>query len=133
MRDTLLLIGVAYVAKFWAIGHRTLVGAADARPAHPLPRPARAARRASMRCGRSPPLMRPAILAAWLAVFVLAFHELTMSSLLYGPGTATLAVVILNLQQLGDVATTSALAVVLTAIWPGGRCRSCSSRRRAPA
>ena len=36
-----------------------------------------------------------------LIVFMFGLHEVTMSSLLYGPGTATLAVVVLNLQQLG--------------------------------
>jgi iron(III) transport system permease protein len=45
-----------------------------------------------------------------------AFHELTMSALLYGPGTETLAVVILNLHQLGDVRATAALAVALTGL-----------------
>jgi iron(III) transport system permease protein len=39
-----------------------------------------------------------------------------MSSLLYGPGSATLAVVVLNLQQLGDDGLTAALALVLGAI-----------------
>jgi iron(III) transport system permease protein len=62
------------------------------------------------------PLLRPSILAGWLVVFVFAVHELTMSSLLYGPGTATLAVVVLNAQQLGDPTVTAALAIVLTAI-----------------
>jgi iron(III) transport system permease protein len=62
------------------------------------------------------PLLAPALLAAWLAVFIFAFHELTMSSLLYGPGSETLAVVILNLRQLGDVQVTAALAVVLTGV-----------------
>ena len=47
-------------------------------------------------------------------MFLFAVHELTISSLLYGPGTATLAVVILNQQQLGNVAATSALSVLLT-------------------
>jgi iron(III) transport system permease protein len=51
-----------------------------------------------------------------LVVFMVGLHEVTMSSLLYGPGTATLAVVVLNLQQLGDPGATAALAVVLTAI-----------------
>jgi iron(III) transport system permease protein len=37
-----------------------------------------------------------------------------MSSLLYGPGTATLAVVTLNIQQLGDITVTASLAVLLT-------------------
>lgn len=49
-------------------------------------------------------------------VFLFGIHELTMSSLLYGPGSQTLAVVILNLNQLGDVTVTSALAVALTVI-----------------
>jgi iron(III) transport system permease protein len=39
-----------------------------------------------------------------------------MSSLLYGPGTATLAVVVLNIQQLGDPTVTAALAVLLTGL-----------------
>ena len=60
------------------------------------------------------PLLRPALFGGWLIVFLFAFHELTMSSLLYGPGTDTLAVTILNLQQLGDVGVSSALAVMLT-------------------
>ena len=60
------------------------------------------------------PLLRPAIVGGWLLVFLFAVHELTISSLLYGPGTATLAVVILNQQQLGNVAVTAALSVLLT-------------------
>jgi iron(III) transport system permease protein len=60
------------------------------------------------------PLLRPALFGAWVLVFLIGFHELTMSSLLYGPGTDTLAVAILNLQQLGDVPVSSALAVILT-------------------
>ena len=39
-----------------------------------------------------------------------------MSTLLYGPGSETLAVVILNLRQLGVVGVTSAMAVLLTAL-----------------
>jgi len=37
-----------------------------------------------------------------------------MSSILYGPGSQTLAVVVLNQRELGNIGTTSALAVVLT-------------------
>ena len=33
--------------------------------------------------------------------FLTALHEVTMSSLLYGPGSETLAVVVLNSQELG--------------------------------
>jgi iron(III) transport system permease protein len=39
-----------------------------------------------------------------------------MSALLYGPGSQTLGVVVLNLQELGDVGRTSALAVVMVAV-----------------
>jgi iron(III) transport system permease protein len=115
LRDTLLLILVAYVAKLWAVGHRAIAGSAGNLSPDLL--------FAARSSGASPvaavrtvvvPLLRPALLGAWVLVFLLAFHELTMSSLLYGPGTDTLAVAILNLQQLGDVPVSSALAVILT-------------------
>ena len=61
------------------------------------------------------PLLRPAVVAGWLVVFVFGLHELTMSSLLRGPGIETVAVAVLDLQQLGDQAATAALAVLLTA------------------
>jgi iron(III) transport system permease protein len=62
------------------------------------------------------PLLRPLIVAGGLIVFVFGLHEVTMSSLLYGPGTATLAVVVLDLQQLGATGPTAALALLLTAV-----------------
>ncbi len=62
------------------------------------------------------PLLRPALAAAWLLVFLAALHELTISSLLYAPGSETLAVAVLNLQELGDVTVTAALAVLLTGL-----------------
>ena len=117
LRDTLALILVAYLAKFWALGHRQLAGSLDRLPGD-LVRAARAS-------GAGPlatlatvvgPILRPSLAAGWLLVFVFAIHELTMSSLLYGPGTATLAVVVLGVQQLGDPGVSAALAVLLTAI-----------------
>lgn len=115
LRDTLLLIAIAYVAKFWAVGHRVLLGASDALATSPsLAARASGAGRVDALRTITLPLLRPAILGAWLAVFLLALHELTISSLLHGPGTRTLAVIVLNLQQLGDVPATSALAVVLS-------------------
>jgi iron(III) transport system permease protein len=79
----------------------------------------RAARLSGARAGTAvrtvvlPPLIVAMITAAGL-VFILAFHELTMSTILYGPGTETFAVVIMNTQDLGGVGATAALAVVLT-------------------
>lgn len=117
LRDTLVLILVAYVAKFWALGHRTLAGSVDAVPPD-LVRAARVSGAGPVASVRTvvAPLVRPALVAGWVLVALTAFHELTMSSLLYGPGSATLAVVILNAQQLGDATVTSALAVLLTGV-----------------
>lgn len=114
LRDTLLLILIAYVAKFWAFGHRAIAGAVDGLPPD-LPRAARASGAGAGVALRTVvlPLLRPALVGAWLLVFVIAVHELTMSALLYGPGSRTLAVTILNAQQLGNVTVTSALAVLL--------------------
>jgi len=116
LRDTLSIILIAFVAKFWALGHRPIAGSADALPPELL-----GAARVN---GATPvvalrsvvvPLLRPALVAAWLVVLMFGLHELTISSLLHGPGTETLAVVVLDLQQLGAQAATAALAVLLTA------------------
>ena len=117
LRDTLLIILVAYLAKFWALGHRSIAGSADAIPPD-LYRAARSGGAGPATALRTVivPLLRPAITVAWAIVFLFAFHELTMSTLLYGPGSETLAVVILNLRQLGDVTVTSAMAVLLIAL-----------------
>lgn len=115
LRGTLALILVAYLAKLWGIGHRIIEGSAAAIPPD-LYRAARAGGASGWTATRTvtAPLLAPAILGGGLLVFSFAFHELTMSSLLYGPGTDTLAVVVLNLQQLGDVPASAALAVLLT-------------------
>jgi iron(III) transport system permease protein len=117
LRDTLAIILVAYVAKFWALGHRQLAGSVDRLPSDLL-RAARASGAGAIDTFRSVvvPTLRPSILAAWLIVFVFALHELTMSSLLYGPGNATLAVIVLNVQQLGDPTITAAMAVLLVGV-----------------
>jgi iron(III) transport system permease protein len=117
LRDTLAIILLAYLAKLWALGQRPLSAAAERLPADLL-RAARASGAGALTAARTValPLLAPVMAAAWLLVFVFALHEVTISILLYGPGTATLAVVILNLQQLGDPLVTSALAVILTGL-----------------
>jgi iron(III) transport system permease protein len=81
------------------------------------------------------PPLAPALLAAWLLCFLTALHEVTMSGLLYGPGSETLAVVVLNSQELGRIGPTAALSVVLTALvaLPAGLLWWASRRRSAPA
>jgi iron(III) transport system permease protein len=132
LRDTLAIILVAYLAKFWALGHRPLAGAVERLP-DDLVRAARVSGAGPVLTVRTvvAPLLRPALLGAWLLVFLFAVHELTISSLLYGPGNETLAVVILNQQQLGDVAATSALSVLLTALIAAGAGLLLVARRAA--
>lgn len=117
LRDTLLLILLAYVAKLWILAERPIGGAAARVSSAALP--------AARVYGAGPwtalrsvvlPLLLPTIAAAGLLVFVTALQEVTISILLYGPRTATLAVSILNLQQLGDPTVTAALAVLLTGL-----------------
>ncbi len=117
LRDTLAIILVAYVAKFWALGHRQLAGSVERLPGEQV-RAARASGAGAVDAFRSivVPALRPSIVAAWLVVFIFALHELTMSSLLYGPGNATLAVIVLNVQQLGDPTITAAMAVLLVGV-----------------
>lgn len=115
LRDTLLIVLIAYLSKLWGLGHRVVEGSADAvAPDLYLAARASGASAPTATITVLGPIMSPSLLGSWLLVFVFAFHELTMSSLLYGPGTSTLAVVVLNLQQLGEVSTTAALAVLLT-------------------
>ncbi len=115
LRDSLGIILIAYLAKFWALAHRSAAGSIGSLDRNLL-RAARASGAGPLLAVRRVilPLLRPALGAAWLLVFLFGLHELTMSSLLYGPGTATLAVVTLNVQQLGDITVTASLAVLLT-------------------
>jgi iron(III) transport system permease protein len=109
------IIFFAYVAKFWVFGHRPVQAALDRLPPG-LTRAARLSGAGPAVAARTvvlPPLTAAVITAAGL-VFVLAFHELTMSTILYGPGTETFAVVIMNSQDVGGVGATAALALVLT-------------------
>jgi iron(III) transport system permease protein len=117
VRDTLAIILVAYVAKFWVLAYRPLSAALDGLAAD-MGRAARVSGASAWMQIRTItiPLLRPAIAASAVLVFLFGLHELTMSSLLYGPATATLAVVVLNLQQLGDPNVTAALAVLITLI-----------------
>ncbi|MDQ6849046.1 MAG: ABC transporter permease subunit, partial [Actinomycetota bacterium] len=113
----LTLIFVAYLAKFWALAHRTLSGAVDRLP----PAELQAARASGARPTFAVatiwlPSLAPALLAAAVLVFVSALHEVTMSSLLYSFDNQTVAVAVLNRQELGEVGPTAALSVFLTAM-----------------
>ncbi len=115
LRDTLLIILLAYVAKLWALAERPIAAVLDRLSAA-------GAFAARVHGADGPtvlrtvtlPVLAPTLVAAGLLVFVFALHEVTISILLYGPRSATLAVAILNVQQLGDPTVTTALSVLLT-------------------
>jgi iron(III) transport system permease protein len=115
LSGTLTLILLAYLAKLWAFAHRPISGALDRLPPDEL-RAARASGAATLTAVRTVALrpLAPALLGAWLICLLTALHEVTMSSLLYGPGSETLAVIVLNSQELGRIGPTAALSVVLS-------------------
>jgi len=114
---TLTLVLLAYLAKLWAFAHRPISGALDRLPPEEM-HAARASGASTLTAVRTVALrpLAPALLCAWLVCFVIALHEVTMSSLLYGPGSETLAVVVLNSQELGRIGQTAALSLLLTVL-----------------
>jgi iron(III) transport system permease protein len=114
LSGTLTLIMLAYLAKLWAFAHRPVAGALDRLPPDEL-RAARVSGAGLLTAVRTVALrpLAPALLGAWLICFLTALHEVTMSSLLYGPGSETLAVIVLNTEALGRIGPTAALSVVL--------------------
>ncbi len=114
---TFAIILLAYVARFAIFGVRAAAASLGALPEELL--------QAARSAGASPwratldvqrPLIQPGILASFALVFLLAVHELTISSLLYTPQTQTMAVQVLNAEQAGDLPSTAALAVIVTAV-----------------
>ena len=59
------------------------------------------------------PLVAPSALAGALLVFLMAVNELTVSALLWSAGNETLGVLIFNLNESGENALASAVAVVI--------------------
>ncbi|MCU1606501.1 MAG: transrane component of transporter [Modestobacter sp.] len=115
LNGTPALILLAYLAKLWAYAQRPIAGALDRLPADEL-HASRASGAGALTAVRTVALrpLAPALLGAWLVCFLTALHELTMSGLLYGPGSETLAVVVLNTAELGRIGPTAALSVVLS-------------------
>lgn len=121
LTDTLTILVVAYAVKYMTLGlqtvrpsaflvHPSLLEAAQLAGAGYLPRLIRVWL----------PLLASPLFAAALLVFLPAFSELTMSILLYGPGTETLGVVLFSLQEYADRSSAavvgSLLLVVVTSI-----------------
>ncbi len=116
---TMALIFFAYLARFQALALRP-VAAAAARLDPALEDAARgmgAGLLLRLRAIHLPPLA-PALAAGALLVILLAVNEVTVSSLLHGPGTQTLGVLVFNLQDGGQspqAAAVSCLSLLLVA------------------
>ena len=61
------------------------------------------------------PLMMPALFAAWIYIFLVTVRELSVSLLLYSPGSEVIAVVMWELWENGAVGTLSAYALAISA------------------
>jgi iron(III) transport system permease protein len=114
--STLTIILIAYVAHFFPFATRT-VAAMLATINPELEQSARASGAGWLQTMRYilVPLAMPAIVAAWLMLFVIFVRELGASMLLYAQGTETISValVILSERSSGYVAALAAIQLVL--------------------
>src|SRR5581483_3531792 len=110
--STLTIILIAYVARFFPLATRTV--AAMLLAVNPeLEQSARASGASFLQTARLVllPLLRPAIIAAWLLLFVIFIRELGETILLYAQGTETISVALVLLSE-HSAGSMTALAVV---------------------
>jgi iron(III) transport system permease protein len=117
--STLAILLIAYVAHFFPFATRA-VGAALAAINPELEQSARASGAGWLQTMRYviAPLAMPAILAAWLMLFVIFIRELGASILLYAQGTETISValVLLSEHNTGFVAALAVIQLMLLLI-----------------
>jgi iron(III) transport system permease protein len=112
--NTLGILMIAYVSRFFSLGLRPLAAAfrqldrtLDEAAAVAGAKPARRFRKIAV------PLVFPTACASALMVFLTAFCELTVSALLWSTGNETLGVVVFSFEQGGDATLASALSVLV--------------------
>ncbi len=110
--STLTIILVAYIARFFPFAIRTVSGMLLAINPE-LEQSARASGASWLQCMRFVlmPLLLPAIIAAWLMLFVIFIRELGATILLYAQGTETISVALVLLSEHSS-ASMAALAVI---------------------
>lgn len=130
---SLAAILLAYLARFQALALRPVAAAAarldpmlDAAArslgAGPLQRLARV----------QAPLLAPAMTAGAILVALTAVNEVTVSSLLYGPGSQTLGVLVFTLQESGQSAQAAAVSVLALLLMAGLIAAATFAARRLP-
>jgi len=110
--STLSIILIAYIARFFPFATRTV--AAMLLAINPeLEQSARASGASWLQTMRYVlvPLLLPAIIAAWLMLFVIFIRELGATILLYAQGTETISVVLVILSEHGSTYV-AALAII---------------------
>jgi iron(III) transport system permease protein len=114
--STLTIIGIAYVARFFPFATRGLSAMFLALNPE-LEQSARASGASWLQMMRYVllPLLRPAIIAAWLMLFVIFIRELGATILLYAQGTETISValVILSERSFGFVAALAVIQLIM--------------------
>jgi len=110
--STLTIILVAYIARFFPFATRTVSGMLLAINPE-LEQSARASGASWLQCMRFVlmPLLLPAIIAAWLMLFVIFIRELGATILLYAQGTETISVALVLLSEHSSTSM-AALAVI---------------------
>ena len=110
--STLTIILIAYIARFFPFATRTVSSMLLAINPE-LEQSARASRATWLQTMRYVllPLLLPAIIAAWLMLFVIFIRELGATILLYAQGTETISVALVILSETG-AANMTALAVI---------------------
>lgn len=114
---TIWIIFLAYIARFFAVMFRPVQ--ASLKQLDPAMNEAAQSVGASLfrrLCDVILPLSAPAAAAGAILVFLTAFNELTVSALLWSSGTETLGVVIFNLDDSGETAMASALAMTIVLV-----------------
>jgi iron(III) transport system permease protein len=110
---TLWLIALAYLTRYQALALRPVAASAA--------RLDRRVEEAAQGLGAGPwrrlaeiqmPLLAPAVAAGAILVMLLSVNEVTVSSLLYGPGSQTLGVLVFTLQESGQSPMAAAVSCV---------------------
>jgi iron(III) transport system permease protein len=116
LANTLGALVAAYALKYFFLSYKALEGSASL--LHPaLLEAARLAGASKARTLRSivVPLLKPALWAAFLVVWMPCLSELSMSILLQGPGTETLGTLLFQLQEYADRGSGAVVGTVLLA------------------
>jgi iron(III) transport system permease protein len=131
---SLAVILLAYLTRFQALALRP-VAAAAARLDPLLDHAARGLGAGTLRrvVAIHAPLLAPALAAGAILVALTAINEVTVSVLLYGPGTQTLGVLVFTLQDSGQSAQAAAVSCLALALMAGLMAAATLAARRLPA